>query len=196
MNQAIAAVDSHSWLLFWGSDDFAPSPVVINKLNNAVQEAERSPSSPDLIVCRGRYTNDIDRDLGREASFVPMKGQWSLRISARRYRQLLFLGATPPHQATLFSPKVREYISQFSPSFRLSADLEYFLRISRCPGLIVNCIDLELVHMGDAGISGRQTRRRLLEVWRAYFNAFGILWWFPFMLRYVRRSASLLIKTD
>ena len=78
------------------------------------------------------------------------------------------------------------------PGFRLSADLDDFLQLSRSTDLVVQCLDLELVHMAAGGISGQQTQRRLQEVRRAYRRAFGWRWWFPFVLRYVRRVASLL----
>ena len=50
--------------------------------------------------------------------------------------------------------------------------------------------DLELVHMGDGGVSGQQTRRRLAEVRRAYRRAFGAFWPVPFLLRYGQRIIS------
>ena len=53
-------------------------------------------------------------------------------------------------------------------------------------------LDLELVHMSSGGISGQQTQRRLQEVRRAYQRAFGWLWWFPFIARYLRKLFSLL----
>jgi hypothetical protein len=46
--------------------------------------------------------------------------------------------------------------------------------------------------MGEAGVSGQQTRRRLQEVGLAYRRAFGWLWWIPFSLRYIRRLWSRL----
>jgi len=45
--------------------------------------------------------------------------------------------------------------------------------------------------MADGGVSGQQTQRRLQEVRRAYRRAFGGLWWFPFLVRYLRRLVSL-----
>lgn len=192
MSQAFAAADSHSWLLFWGSDDFAASPEVLADLIAAVNEFQQSSSQPDLIVCRGRYVDDAASVLGRETAFVHDQVRRVLSIPVCHYRNLLFFGATPPHQATLFSPRIRKYLNRYTPGFRLSADLDYFLKISRCPDLVVNCLDLELVHMGDGGISGSQTWRRLQEVWKAYQSAFGLLCWLPFVMRYVRRSARLL----
>ena len=192
MSQAFAAADSHSWLLFWGSDDFAASPEVLADLIAAVNEFQQSSSQPDLIVCRGRYVDDSASVLGRETAFVHDQVRRVLSIPVCHYRKLLFFGATPPHQATLFSPRIRKYLNYYASGFRLSADLDYFLKISRCPDLVVNCLDLELVHMGDGGISGSQTWRRLQEVWTAYQSAFGLLCWLPFVMRYVRRSTRLL----
>ena len=192
MSQAFAAADSHSWLLFWGSDDFAASPEVLADLIAAVNEFQQSSSQPDLIVCRGRYVDNSASVLGRETAFVHDQVRRVLSIPVCHYRKLLFFGATPPHQATLFSPRIRKYLNHYASGFRLSADLDYFLKISRCPDLVVNSLDLELVHMGDGGISGSQTWRRLQEVWRAYQSAFGLLCWLPFVMRYVRRSTRLL----
>ena len=55
----------------------------------------------------------------------------------------------------------------------------------------VQCLDIELVHMGDGGVSGQQTRRRLYEVARAYRRSFACSWWFPFVSRYIRRLVTL-----
>ena len=106
--------------------------------------------------------------------------------------ELCLLGSTPPHQATLFGPGARQCLGNYAPGFRLSADLDYFLRLSSYPGLVVHCLDLELVHMADGGVSGQQIQRRLYEVRLAYRRAFGWYWWFPFLMRYLRRVASLL----
>jgi hypothetical protein len=68
--------------------------------------------------------------------------------------------------------------------------LDYFLRLSTHQDLEVCRSDLELVHMGDGGVSGLQTRRRLAEVRRAYRRAFGAFWPVPFLLRYGQRIMS------
>ena len=105
------------------------------------------------------------------------------------------MGATPPHQATFIAPGARRCLTRYSTGFRLSADLDYFLQLSRQPHLRVQCLDLELVHLADGGVSGQQTQRRLQEVRRAYRRAFGWRWWFPFLMRYLRRAASLLDRS-
>ena len=93
---------------------------------------------------------------------------------------------------TLIGPGARRLVARHAPGFLLSADLDYFLQLSRFPALRVSQLDLELVHMAEGGVSGQRTGRRLQEVRQAYRRAFGGLWWIPFLLRYVQRIESLL----
>ena len=179
MNQGFAAAGPNDWVLFWGSDDWAATPTVL-------AEAIAALGPIDLLVCAGRYADRATAALGRSTLF----GRSGL-LDARAYRRSLLLGSTPPHQATLIGPGARRRLGRYAPGFRLSADLDYFLQLSRDPGLRVQCLDLELVHMADAGVSGQQTQRRLREVRHAYRRAFGVMWWFPFLARYLRRLASL-----
>ncbi len=185
MNQGFLAAPPDHWLLFWGSDDWAPSPTVLEEALKATRPDRPGGEPPDLVVCRGRYAGtgkDGAIRLGRSTTFS----------SCGAYRLSLFLGSTPPHQATLIGPGARRRVDQFAAPFRLSADLDYFLRLSACADLSARGVDVELVHMGEAGVSGQQTRRRLQEVRLAYGRAFGWLWWIPFSLRYVRRVWSRL----
>ena len=195
MNQGFAAAADPSsptdWLLFWGSDDWAAAPTVLEEAIAALEASETSGTQlrdgwPDLLVCRGRYANAAQNSLGRIAAFQPPG-----LLARAAYRRALLLGSTPPHQATLFGPRTRR-LAHFARGFSLSADLDYFLQLSSHPGLRVQCLDLELVHMDAAGISGQQTQRRLQEVSRAYRRAFGWIWWFPFLTRYIRRLATRL----
>lgn len=184
MNQGFAAAAPDDWVMFWGSDDWAAGSNVLEEALSAIESASRCP---DLLVCRGRYVDAHSGALSRPAVF-----HVAGLLTANAYRREIFLGSTPPHQATLIGPGARRYLSRYAPGFRLSADLDYFLQLRRKPGLLVQCLNVEIVHMGDAGISGQQTLRRLQEVSRAYVRAFGLLWWFPFVARYIRRFASLL----
>jgi glycosyltransferase involved in cell wall biosynthesis len=175
MNQGASQADPEAWLLFWGSDDWAASPTVLAGLAAHLGDLCRQGRPPDLLVCRGRYEN------GRPSAF-----RW-----LHSYRCSLFLGGTPPHQATAIGPGAWRRLPGYAEGFRLSADLDHFLGLSAFPDLRVERLDLELVGMGSGGVSGVQTRRRLQEVRRAYRRAFGAAWPVPFLLRYGQRLLSL-----
>lgn len=187
MNQGFAAARPSDWLLFWGSDDWAASPDVFAEVFAYVQLASFRGVSPDLLVCRGLYIDQLTTLPTRSAVFQPPG-----LLTASAYRRALALGSTPPHQATFFGPGARRRLDRYADDYRLSADLDYFLQLSTHHGLCVQCVDFELVHMSSGGISGVQTQRRLVEVRRAYRRAFGLLWWLPFLFRYVRRLLSLI----
>jgi len=185
MNQGFSCASENDWLLFWGSDDWAAASNVLTLLLNTIKYQK---CSPDMVVCSGLYI-DISRNVVvRSSMFQPL-----CLLNTFTYRRALFLGYTPPHQGTLIGPGARARLARYADGFRLSADLDYFLQLSRFNDLRVQVLDLELVHMSSGGISGQQTQRRLQEVRHAYQRAFGWLWWFPFIVRYMRRLFSLLL---
>jgi glycosyltransferase involved in cell wall biosynthesis len=184
MNQGFALAAPDDWLLFWGSDDWAAAPDALAAAMRAIAAAD---PRPDLLVCQGRYADAATEELGRPTRFHPAG-----LLHSGAYRRALWLGSTPPHQATLLGPGARTRLAHYAPGFRLSADLDDFLQLSGQTGVRVQCLDLELVHMADAGVSGQQTQRRLQEVRRAYRRAFGWRWWCPFLVRYVKRLISLM----
>ena len=187
MNQGFVAAGTADWLLFWGSDDWTASPDVFANLIAALKENASQGLHPDLVVCSGRYVDAASGALARATTFHAPG-----LLETASFRRALLLGSSPPHQATLFGPGARQHLARYAPGFHLTADLNYFLQLSRCARICIQCLDLELVHMADGGISGQQTQRRLQEVQRSYRQAFGWRWWFPFLARYVRRLASLL----
>ncbi len=184
MNHGFALAAPEDWLLFWGSDDWAASNDVLESVMSLI---ESSQPSPDLIVCHGRYANAHTSSLGRITTFKRLG-----LLKASSFRRALFFGSTPPHQATFFGPGSRSRLCSYSSSFRLSADLDYFLQISSHSDLLVHCIDTELVHMSEGGVSGQQMKRRLQEVRFAYWRSFRSIWFVPFLARYVRRLVSLI----
>lgn len=183
MNQGFALASRSDWLLFWGSDDWAAGPQVLDVAATSLVECSRQGPIPDLLVCRGRYYRLEPNKLPRPARSTTF--QWR-----HSYRRSLLLGSTPPHQATLIGPGARARLNHYAHGFGLSADLDYFLQLSTHPNVRVSCSQLELVHMGDGGVSGQQTRRRLQEVRHAYQRSFGGLWPVPFLLRYGQRILS------
>ncbi|MFZ9752180.1 MAG: glycosyltransferase [Cyanobium sp.] len=183
MNQGFGLAGPHDWLLFWGSDDWAAGPAVLGEAQALIDTAARTGSEPDLLVASGRYFH-LEQD-GRLRPGRRTALRWR-----HSYRRSLLLGSTPPHQATLIGPGARRRVASYRDGFRLSADLDYFLRLSRWPNLRVLHSEMELVHMGDGGVSGQQTGRRLAEVRRAYREAFGLIWPFAYGLRYGQRLLS------
>lgn len=183
MNQGFSMAAPGECVLFWGSDDWAASPHCFDVAMSAFNAAGQLP---DLLVCRGRYADSRTQVLGRTTRF-----QSSGALDSFAFSRALLTGCTPPHQATIFAPGAIAKLDHYSSGFRLSADLDYFLKLSCFPDLRVICLDLELVHMADAGISSQQPLRRLQEVCRAYRRSHGWVWWFPFFARYFRRFFSL-----
>lgn len=184
MNQGFSLADPEDWVLFWGSDDWAAAPSV---LEDAIRFIAKEKNIYDLFICTGRYADASTGLLGRTTVF-----QTEGVLNCSQFRRALWFGASPPHQATWFGPGARAKLDHYASGFRLAADLDYFLQLSRHPGLCVSCFDLELVHMADGGVSGKQTKRRLLEVRRAYRRAFPWCWLFPYAFRYIKRISSLL----
>ena len=187
MNEGIAnAAHETDWILFWGSDDRASGPFMLENIATKLNGFVSLQSHIDLLICTGTYIHINDSDssgisLGRKSFF-------NLRHS---YRRSLFLGSTPPHQATFFGPGVFTLLPEFSTELRLAADLDYFLRLSAFPCLKVALLNENVVFIGDGGISSKQTKYRLAEVKRAYQNSFGYGWWIPFAMRYSQRIMSL-----
>jgi glycosyltransferase involved in cell wall biosynthesis len=189
MNQGIRSVDfKKDWILFWGSDDQAASPSAFEDVATRLQYYREINDQPDLIVCSGMYySRDLIASYSRQNRYG-RRTRFSLRHS---FRRSLFLGSTPPHQATFFGPRVLSYLPSFSPYFQLSADLDYFLRLSLHTDIKVKVEDIHVVLMGDSGVSNKQAKRRFNEVRIAYKNAFGAQWWIPYCLRYLQRIQSL-----
>ena len=195
MSQGFAEARPEDSVLFWGSDDWASSP---HALADLMQVQSGYGCVPDLVVCSGRYFSS-DGKPRRTSCFSSKLGashgrslSWT-DLSRRGYRRSLFLGATPPHQATLFGPGATEKINCFRPGLRLAADLDYFLRLAAFSPLCIRVANLELVHMREGGVSAQQTRRRLDEVRLSYQRAFGFSWVLPFLLRYLRRACTRLL---
>ena len=185
MNQGFAAAATNEWVLFLGSDDWIASPKAFSTLFDAIGKCSPSDLLPDLLVFRGRYVDSSSNLLGRSTKFVA-----NSYLDSNSYRRALFLGQTPPHQCTIFGPGARRRLDRYSPFFRLSADLFYFLQLSRFSDLSVQAVDFEFVHMSSGGISARQRNRRLYEVTSAYLRRFGPFWCIPFSFRYLRRILS------
>jgi glycosyltransferase involved in cell wall biosynthesis len=191
MNQGMEVVAAHpewsqAWVLFWGSDDWAASPTVLATVASHLETMTSAGRHPDLLICRARYAR-VDpqghRILGRRSTFKKLGS----------YRWSVFLGPTPPHQGTVFGPRVRQRLPLYAEGFDLSADVDYFLRLSRFADADVEVLPLDLVEMSAGGVSGQQNKQRFREVKLAYERRYGPLWWISYALRYVKRAADAMI---
>ncbi|WP_413295496.1 glycosyltransferase [Synechococcus sp. MIT S9452] len=186
MNQGFEEARPEEWILFWGSDDWAASSTVLQRLAEAIP-AQSQARSTDLVIAKGRYAN-AQGQLSRRTAFSAKR--CCVNLNAASFRRKLFLGQTPPHQGTLFSPCVQRKLNHYDERYPLAADLDYFLHLSNQKALNIRCIDLELIHMSDGGVSGQHTKSRFNQVKTSYQQTFGSLWWIPFISRYIRRLAS------
>ncbi len=186
MNQGFKLAQQDEWIIFWGSDDFAINEKVLSSLNTQINKSKNHKI--DLLIYGAQYINLTSRKKGRKSIFLFKNSI----LKSEEYNHYLFSGFAPPHQGCIFSPKLIKRRSFYQKGFYLSADLDYFLQISKLKNLVIfNCNQI-IVMMGDGGVSGKYTVRRLLEVRKAYKRRFGKIWIIPVFLRYVRRILSLL----
>lgn len=188
MNDGFLYAEDYEWIFFIGSDDFLASPNVLFEINNSIKKINLDL---DLFICKSAYLYEKQRNIKRISSFFNTKKNLVF-FDSKKYRKLLFLGFTPPHQSTFFSPKLRKLINEYNTNFQLAADLDYFLNLKKFNHLKIAVFDFLSVKMSDQGISGKLTRKRLCEVFLAYRKAYGFLWILPFTLRYINRIKSKL----
>ena len=177
MNDGFKQAKDGEWVFFWGSDDWAASKYLFFNLLKIIDDDE----SIDLLVSKVAYVNQLDK-VNRISSFKLFR---DLRTS-------LFLGLTPPHQSTLFSPNVRRILKSYNTNYKISADLNYFLDLSKNKQLKVKLYDEVTVYLGDQGISAKETNNRLKEVLKAYKRNFKLFYFIPFIGRYIFRIIGIL----
>lgn len=185
MNHGIRYAMQHELILFWGSDDWAANQYVLESLAFKVNYSEHF-SSADLFVCSARYFDPDYLASGRVSRF----SHKSAVLCSHEFRSRLFWGATPPHQGTIFTFKLLTKAGLFDESLKLASDLEFFLRVSSFPHLKVAVFDSEVVNMLSSGISSKMHNLRLREVCFLYAKYFNILFFLPFISRYIRRYLS------
>ena len=186
MNQGFKTIKENELILFWGSDDWAISP---NAFEDVISEVNSYKKKYDLIICRGKYIDYKSQKITRNSIFF--KNKFLISLNKDMFKKSLFLGRTPPHQATFFNKNAFDKLSSFSENLELTSDLDYFLKFSCIDNISVLVIDNELVNMSNNGISSRKNKLRFKEVFYSYKNIFGIFFFVPYTLRYIRK---ILIK--
>jgi len=192
MNQGFIAANKDEFILFWGSDDIASSSNVFNDLNNIFlnKYIKNKNILPHLFICKAQYFKNANNINGRYSYF----NQKNKFFNQKEFRRKLFFGYSLPHQGTLFSPKSKLLQKNYSLNYELASDLDYFLKISNNNSLLTYCLDFKIVHIAEGGVSSQKTILRLKEVFNIYKEQFGIFLFIPFILRFLRRLISLIIK--
>ena len=186
MNQGFKTIKENELVLFWGSDDWAISP---SAFEDIISKVNSHKNKYDLLICRGRYIDFKSQKITRNSNFF--KNKFLIYLNSKKFKKSLFLGMTPPHQSTFFSKNAFEKLSSFSENLELASDLDYFLRFSCIDNISILVLDNELVNMTNNGISSQKNILRFKEVFYSYKKIFGIFFFVPYTLRYIRR---ILIK--
>ena len=103
-----------------------------------------------LIYYNCRYVNKSNK-LTRKGEFLNTKNK-TILLKSKKYKNLLFNGHIPSHQATLFSPEILKLKPLYRKQFKLSADLDFYLRLSKRKVISISCSNIEIVHLMEGGI--------------------------------------------
>ena len=182
MNQGFQTIKDNELVLFWGSDDWAISSSVFEDI---ILKVNSYKNKYDLIICRGRYIDFKTQRITRNSNFF--KNKFLISLDNNMFKKSLFLGMTPPHQATFFNKNAFDKLSSFSENLNLASDLDYFLRFSCIDNISILVLDNALVNMTNNGISSQKNILRLKEVFYSYKKFFGMFFLVPYILRYIRR---------
>ena len=167
------------WMLFWGADDYASNIKVISNIRKTILKNKLH----DLIIFEGRF---VDLKTGKEKSkdhFTKFKTKNLLKYT---YKKLLFFGFRQSHQGTLVNPRLNLKDLLYDENFNLAADLNFYLDCSNKKNLISKTVNINIVDIGIGGISRKKHIQRFREVIYIYWKNFNLLFFVPFILRYLK----------
>lgn len=183
MNDGIEYTKNYDFVLFWGSDDFCCNEDVFGEIIKLIKQYGNKV--PDILTFKASYLSETNNKLLRESFFLN-----KIKIlNSKKISRFLFLGNSPAHQATIFNSKLI-YNNFYDTNYSLAADLELFLRLVYSKNILLINSNLNIVNLGNKGVSNIFTLRRLKEVIYIYFKYFGIFFIAPFFLRYLKRLKS------
>ena len=122
MNQGFEEALAEEWICSWGN--WAARSTTLQNWQKQSRSKVQT-NQLDLVIAKGA---NAQGQLSRRTAFSS-KGA-CIDLDAASFRRKLFLGQTPPHQGTLFSPSVQRKLNHYDERYPLAADLDYFLRLS------------------------------------------------------------------
>ena len=179
MNQGLEVKEKNSWILFWGSDDWANGVDTFDQLNNYL--VKLSHLNLDLIICKGKYFK-LNGNFLKNTAFNKFLNNKNINLS--EYKKLLFFGLTPPHQATLMHSRIFSKEYKYNHNYQIAGDLDFFCRLCSKNKLSSYILNLNIVSMSCGGISSKNHFKRFYEVKKSYFLLFNKFYFIPFFLRY------------
>ena len=183
MNIGFKEAKDNEWILFWGSDDWAASKHILQDIFLTLIDLNSINNLPSLLFLQGNYISNKNFKKTRKTLInLPQKLIW-----CKELRRNLFFGKIPPHQTTLFGPDIRSIKSEYNIKYKLAADMDYFLSITKSKDMTCFYAPITIVNLLEGGISNKMNILRLQEVFEIYFKNFGIYSIFPFLLRYLRK---------
>ena len=186
MNQGIKYAKNNDWIMFWGSDDKAANSKTLRLISEVIEKTIEI--KPYLIINKCKYYDLFKLKKRRNAFFLNNK--INKLINWRYFSILLFFGASPPHQGIVFSPKAIKNKKIYDESYDIAADLKYFLGISLNKQAPIYCMSEVNILIGSGGISSLLIKRKLKQVFKAYFTRFNLFCIIPFLFRYFRKLIS------
>lgn len=190
MNEGLNLALDDEWVLFWGSDDWCQSPQTFENLKKSINYFPNKKNI-DFVICKGRYFDIRNNKFGRMSAFSDLD---SKLISGSEFRNKLKNGFSPPHQGVLFSPGAKNKNLFYNEEYKIAADLELFLRMSKDDNIFILILNNVLVYMSDNGVSSKSIFRKYREVIKAYKSTFGNFFLLVFLKRYFQKIKLLVYK--
>ena len=93
----------------------------------------------------------------------------------------------------LWVSRNKDGVEKSSEDYFLASDLEMFIRISRCKKLKnILFLNETFANVASGGISSKLLIKKYLEVTKIYFQYYGLFFFIPLLLRYLRKSISII----
>tara|TARA_B100000242_G_C42996950_1_gene463054 strand:+ start:221 stop:1036 length:816 start_codon:yes stop_codon:yes gene_type:complete len=186
MNLGCKSIKDDFWVFFLGSDDV----LYDNHSLELVAEKIKAYFNKDisLLISNSNFINPINKKIIRKNK-VPFKHA----IKRKNLSNIFFRGYVPDHQSVCYSSTLLKNIPLYSEDYFLASDLEMFIRISRCKKLKnILFLNETFANVASGGISSKLLIKKYLEVTKIYFQYYGLFFFIPLLLRYLRKSISII----
>ena len=180
MSQGTKLMKENEWVIFLGSDDWFNSPFALEFMAKKIFSFSNKKEI-NLLIYGTQFRHKISHKILRKNKLATsfMK---KINIS-----YLLFFGYMPMHHSVCFSTKVLKKYMPYNYKYKLAADCELFFRLLRSDDQKIGFMNDILINIQAGGISSKNTFLRLKEVLLIYYKNYSLLFFIPFLARYVSK---------